>query len=73
MVVPRRRIVRPVTAPPAPQPQSSRQTQKLCSKLEAERAALARWLPRMKRAFNQVLKLHHRISRLEKQLASLTQ
>jgi hypothetical protein len=66
-------MVRPVAAPSDPRPQSSRQAQKVRSKLEAERAALARWMPRLKRAFNSVLKLHQRIARLEKQLATLPQ
>ena len=70
--VPRRRIVRPALPVPSPRAQPVRQVHKLRSKLEAERAALARWMPRRKRAGNTVWKLQQRVARLEKQLASLT-
>jgi hypothetical protein len=45
----------------------------LRSKLEAERAALARWMPRLKRALSTVLKLQQRVARLEKRLTGLAQ
>jgi hypothetical protein len=51
--------------------QADPQIQKLQSRLETERAALNRWMPRLKRSFNTVLKIYQRISRLERQIARL--
>ena len=45
--------------------------QRLRSRLETERASLNRWMPRLKRAFNTVLKTYQRIARLERQIAHL--
>src|SRR4051794_5426217 len=68
MMTPRRRIVRPAV-PPAPAP-DQRRLQRLRANLERERAALARWTARLKRAFNAFLKAQQRVARLERQLAT---
>jgi hypothetical protein len=71
MSIPRRRLVRssePLANSPA---RTDRQIQKLRSRLNAERNALARWRSRLKRAFNAVEKAQRRITRLERQLARL--
>lgn len=69
MSTPRRRIVRP--APPRPTPDCQRQIQKLRLRLEQERVALARWMPRLRRAFKAVEKIQFRITRLERQITKL--
>ena len=70
MSIPRRRLIRP--APETiPTPKRLRQTQKLRERLEHERATLARWQTRLKRAFNSVEKSQRRITRFEKQLIHL--
>jgi hypothetical protein len=71
MTTPRRRIVRPSPPPANGRVQANQQIQKLRSRLEAERTALSRWMPRLKRSFNTVLKLHQRLVRLERQIARL--
>jgi hypothetical protein len=68
MTTPRRRLVRPA-APPAPRPPTDRRTQKLRSRLEAERVTLARWMARLRRAFHAVEKSQRRVSRFERQIA----
>jgi hypothetical protein len=67
MTAPRRRLVRP-GAPATPGPERQRRLQKLRANLERERAALARWMTRLKRAFHTVIKSQQRIARLERQL-----
>ena len=57
MTAPRRRIVRPHRSSPLdPQP-SSADSRSCGSRLEQERAALARWMARLKRAFHAVEKV----------------
>ena len=57
------RIVRP-SAPTAPDnPRRQQQLQKLRARLEQERAALARWQKRLRRAFNAVEKVQRSIAR----------
>jgi len=53
MTTPRRRIVRP-TILPIQDLQRQRQLQRLRSRLEKERAALARWMSRLRRSFHAV-------------------
>ena len=70
MAAPRRRLVR--AAPPAPvRPQPDRRLAQLRARLEAERAALARWMSRLKRAFHEVERRQLRLTRLERQIAHL--
>jgi hypothetical protein len=71
MSTPRRRIVRASPPPANGSVQSNQQIQRLRSRLETERASLNRWMPRLKRAFNTVLKTYQRIARLERQIARL--
>lgn len=68
MTTPRRRLIRPA---PASMPERSRQVQKLRDRLEKERASLARWQTRLKRAFNAVEKCQGKIARVERQLNHL--
>ena len=69
MTAPRRRLVRPAPAPTAPPLQRQRQVQRWRARLEVERAALARWQKRLRRAFNAVEKHGRNIARLERQIA----
>ena len=73
MSAPRRRIVRPPINGPAANQQRQRQLDRLRAALARERASLARWQRRMRRAFNAIQKTECRIRRLEKQLAQLSQ
>ncbi|HYT89536.1 MAG TPA: hypothetical protein VEL76_12590 [Gemmataceae bacterium] len=68
MSTPRRRLIRPTSATPTPDPQAQRRVHKLRTRLEHERALLTRWLPRLKRAFHTVEKQLQRIARIERQL-----
>lgn len=70
MTVPRRRIIRPVPTEPH-QGAGRRQIDRLRGRLDTERAALARWQTRMRRAFNACTKCQQRIARLERQLTRL--
>ena len=67
MTTARRRVLR--SAPPTVT--DARQQQRLArvrEQLASERAALARWLTRLKRAFHAVEKQQARISRIERRL-----
>jgi hypothetical protein len=68
MIPPRRRLVRPTTPPPG-RPSAERLRQQLRTRLEAERAALTRWMSRLRRAFHAVEKGQRRLARLERRLA----
>ena len=70
MTTPRRRLIRPARSS-SEAPQSSVQSQKLRAKLEKDRKDLARWMARLKLAITFVQKHHHRITRLERQIAKL--
>jgi septal ring factor EnvC (AmiA/AmiB activator) len=70
MSMPRRNIIRPAVAVAAGQ-QHQRQLQRLRSRLDNERTALARWQPRLRRAFTTVEKCMKKIARLERQIAQL--
>ncbi len=69
MSTPRRRLLRFPTNPPPPEPQRQRRVQQLRAKLAAERAALARWMTRLRRAFHAVEKVTARLTRLERRVA----
>jgi hypothetical protein len=69
MATPRRRLVRPAPATPTPGGRQPRQTQRLRACLERERAAFARWLTRLRRAFRAVDKQLQRIARIERKLS----
>ncbi len=65
----RRRVLRPapITTVDAPE---SRRKERQRQQLVADRLSLRRWMTRLKRAFNTVDRLHARIARLERSLAS---
>jgi hypothetical protein len=69
MTAPRRRIVRPPAAAPAPDPNRSRRLLRLRARLDKERAALARWTVRMRRTFHAVEKLQRSVARAERAIA----
>lgn len=71
MTMPRRRLIRPALVPVVPNPQRQRQAQKMRERLEHERAALARWQTRLRRAFNAVEKCQRTIARLERKINHL--
>ncbi len=67
MTTTRRRVLRrakPQPEPPA-DPRAAARVQKQQIQLAKSRAALKRWLTRLKRATNTVTELHQRISKLE--------
>jgi septal ring factor EnvC (AmiA/AmiB activator) len=68
MTQPRRRLIRPVLDAEPANPQQQRKIQKLRERLDRERASLARWQSRFKRAFNSVQRIQNRIARIERQL-----
>lgn len=68
MTTPRRRIIRPAMAVDATNAAKAVKVQRLRSKLEKERFSLARWMTRLRRAFNAAEKQQRRISRLERQI-----
>jgi septal ring factor EnvC (AmiA/AmiB activator) len=71
MSLPRRRLVRPALAPPPAEPRDQRRILKLRSQLEHERAALARWQKRLRRAFTTVEKLQAKVARIERNISQL--
>ena len=68
MTTPSRRIIRP--GPPAeiPRPLPDRRVLKLRTRLDKERAALARWMTKLKRAFHAVERNQQKVLRLERQI-----
>ena len=70
MATARRAIVRP-PATATTDVQRQRRLQKLRSRLDQERQALARWQKRFKRALNAVLKRQDALVRIEKQITKL--
>ena len=71
MSTPRHRIVRPAPAFDPSIQQRQRRTQTLRGRLDQERTSLRRLLSRLKRAFHAVQRIVQRISRVDRQLASL--
>jgi septal ring factor EnvC (AmiA/AmiB activator) len=71
MSLPRRRLIRPVAITDEANSQQQRRAQKLRDRLSRERAALARWQARLRRAFNAADKCQKQIARLERQIANL--
>lgn len=70
MSTPRRQIIRPIlnTAPTNPQ---HRQIQRQRHRLDTERAALTRWMGKLRRAFHVVEKLQRSVTRLERKISQL--
>ena len=74
MSTPRRRILRANrNAAAVADPGRQRQLEKRRGRLEQERASLAKWMTRLKRAFHAVEKQQRRIAGLERQLVRLEQ
>ena len=71
MPPPRRQLIRPAQSPANSHVDTDRQIHKLRSRLEAERNALARWMTRLRRAFNSVTKIQQHVARIERQIARL--
>jgi hypothetical protein len=71
MSIPRRRLIRPAVDPEQATPQRQRQIHRLRERLEHERAALARWQTKLKRAFNAVEKSQRKIARIERTINHL--
>ena len=70
MTTPRRRVLRPTLETPI----AARRTQHLNKRhtqLKKERVTLDRWMTRLKRAFNAVVKQQRRIARIERHLRLL--
>jgi hypothetical protein len=66
----RRRILRQADSSPESQRQIQR-LRKLRERLVQERAALARWMKRLRRAFNAAEKRQRTIARIEKEMTRL--
>jgi len=67
----RRRLIRPLAPPATVEPQYHTQIEKLRDRLEQERAGLARWMSRLRRAFHAVEKHDRQIGRLERQITKM--
>ncbi len=69
MTAPRRRILR---TPPQPAPMNharqQRRLERLRQQLSREKAGLARWLARLKRAIRAVDKGHRQVARIQKRI-----
>jgi hypothetical protein len=68
---PRRRLVRRPSHPPTGDERRQRQLARLRVRLEAQRAALVRWMSRLRRAFHAVEKHQQGIHRIERQITHL--
>lgn len=66
----RRQIIRP-QASTSESNHRLRSKAKLLARAECEKAVLARWMSRLKRAFHQVEKLQARLNRLQNQISKL--
>ena len=67
MSTPRRRILRP-TPRPEPDPRQAERLRRLRDRLAGDRAALARWMTRLRRAFHRVELLQRAIARIEREI-----
>ena len=66
MSISRRRLIRPPTSEPSVSHVDPRTVQRLQERLACERQSLARWLKRLRRAFNAFEKAQKRVVLLEK-------
>jgi hypothetical protein len=71
MSAPRRRIVRPASPTDPAAQWRQRRVQRLGGWLVEDRAALDRWMSRLKRSFHGVEELQQRVARLDRQVASV--
>jgi hypothetical protein len=67
MTTPRRRILRP-PRPTQPDPRRAERLRKLRERLAVDRAALARWMTRLRRAFHRVELLQRSMARVEREI-----
>ena len=63
----------PEPSPPNPAAQRRKRLKGLRARLDAQRAALARWMTRLKRAFHSVEKLQARVARIEREINKLVE
>jgi hypothetical protein len=68
MSTPRRRIIRPSIDATSDNHDRQRLLEKQHQRLDSERAALARWMVKLRRAFHSVEKLQRSVTRLERKL-----
>ena len=68
MTTTRRRVLRPAPAA-APEAREQQRLVRARAQLATERAALTRWMQRLRRAFHAVEKHQSRVSRLERRLS----
>jgi hypothetical protein len=68
MTAPRRRLVRFTDTTPEPDPRQAERLRRLRERLASERAALARWMTRLRRAFHAVERKQLAIARVERQI-----
>mgnify|MGYP001330022064 CR=1 FL=1 len=66
----RRRVLRPPAAEPAADPRMAARLARQRAKLVKEKAALKRWMTRLKRGTNTVTALHQSVLRLEAALGN---
>ncbi len=71
MTAPRRRLVRLTHTPTRPDPRQAERLRRLRERLAGERAALARWMSRLRRAFHAVEKRLAAIARAERAITQL--
>jgi hypothetical protein len=71
MAAPRRRIVRPPAVADLGRQHRQRCQQRLRDTLARDRAALGRWMSRLRRAFHAVEKLQRQIARADRHLSRL--
>jgi hypothetical protein len=71
MTTPRRRIVRFTNATPEPDPRQQERIRRLRERLASERAALARWMTRLRRSFHAVEKRLLAVARIEREISKL--
>lgn len=71
MTTPRRRVLRPPSPTPSPDPPRSRVVERRRVQLEQERGAFDRWMSRLRRAGNEVAKRQKKIARLQRLLDRL--
>ena len=71
MTTPRRRIIRPDPPAEIPRQIPNRRVLKLRTRLDKERAALTRWMTKLKRVFHAVERSQQKVLRLERQINRL--
>jgi hypothetical protein len=70
MTEPRRRLLR-TPPPPEPDPRRQERLRRLRERLAGDRATLARWMTRLRRAFHRAEHLQRSIARSEREITQL--